>query len=142
MSSRESYPESMTCLLQGPLAVGDAVAAARGFAETCELASQDIARLCIVVEELIANLYDHGGLTDADQVELRLAAEPDGIRISIADHGTPFDPRTVPPNPERPDRGGGAGIELVRAWARILSYEVTSEGNRIELLLPPATTSR
>jgi hypothetical protein len=37
---------------------------------------------------------------------------------------------------ETPDRGGGAGIGLVRAWAQFVDYRITEQGNRLELLLP------
>lgn len=136
MAPRESYSDRMTCLLQGSEVVGEACDAARAFGEALGLTKDERARICIVIEELVANLYDHGGLTDVDLVELTLAREPGGIRITIADSGKPFDPRLAPPTPSRPERGGGAGIEIIRAWAQLLNYEVTAKGNRLELLLP------
>lgn len=128
----------MTCQLHGSVAIGDAVAAARGFGEARRLGSQDLARLCIVVEELIANLYDHGGLTDADGVELALASDAAGIRITIADTAAPFDLRSAPSNPDPANGGAGAGLDLVRTWASVVDYRTTEAGNRLELLLPPA----
>jgi hypothetical protein len=35
-----------------------------------------------------------------------------------------------------PERGGGIGIDIVRSWAQFVAYDVTAEGNRLELLLP------
>ena len=88
------------------------------------------------IEELVANLYDHGGLTEQDHVELSLASEPDGIRVTIVDPGKPFDPWAAALQSERPERGGAAGIPLVRAWAQFVGYEASPAGNRLELLLP------
>ena len=138
MTLRESYSGRMIRSLQGSEAVSEAAEAARLFGEGLRLAAGAQARLCLVVEELIANLYDHGGLTGQDQVELTLASEDDGIRLIIVDPGKPFDPRSVPPNYITPERGGGAGLNIVRSWARFIDYRVTPEGNRLELLLPLA----
>ncbi len=136
MSPRESYSDRMTCLLQGGEAISQAIDAARAFGEAQQLVEDELARLCIVIEELVANLYDHGGLTQKDVVEMTLGNEPGGLRITIVDPGKPFDPRSASPTRERPDRGGGAGIDIVRAWAQFVVYDVTAEGNRLELLLP------
>jgi len=136
MSPRESNSDRMTCQLRGSDAVIQAAAAARAFGEAQWLGDDECARLCIIVEELVANLYDHGGLTDQDKVELSLDSEPIGIRIIIADRGKPFDPRTAQPSRQRLERGGGAGIEIVRSWAQFVDYIVSAEGNRLELVLP------
>lgn len=136
MSRSESNSNSVTCVLSGRNAVGEAARAARLFGKAHRLTDDECARFCVVVEELIANLHDHGGLTDKDKVELTLANEPAGVRIVIADRATPFDPRSALPQTRRPERGGGAGIDLVRAWAQFVDYSVTADGNRLELLLP------
>ena len=126
----------MTRRLKGSDAIRQAADAAREFSEAQWLSEDEAARVCIVIEELVANLYDHGGLTEKDQVELSLASEPDGIRVIIVDRGEPFDPWAAPLHPQRPERGGAAGIPIVRAWAQFVGYDVTPEGNRLELLLP------
>jgi len=138
MTPRESYSDRQTCLLQGSEAVRQAAETARAFGEGLKLAAGEQARLCLVVEELLANLYDHGGLTDGDQVELTLSREAEGICLVIVDPGKPFDPRSVPPNYILPERGGGAGLNIVRSWARFVDYQVTAGGNRLELILPLA----
>jgi anti-sigma regulatory factor (Ser/Thr protein kinase) len=136
MGARESDPGKLTCILRGKTAVTDASLAARTFGEAQWLTEDECARLCIIIEELVANLFDHGALTDDHEVSLSLAAEPGGIRIVIVDPGAPFDPREAPTPRERPDRGGGAGIDIVRAWAQVVDYTPVPEGNRLELLLP------
>jgi anti-sigma regulatory factor (Ser/Thr protein kinase) len=136
MSPRESNSDRMTCQLQGRTAVGQATDAARVFGEVQWLAEDELARLCIIIEELVANLYEHGGLTEIDKVELSLGSEPGGIRVTIVDSGKPFDPRSAPTKGRRPQRGGGVGIDIVRSWAQFVAYDVTAAGNRLQLLLP------
>jgi len=136
MTPRESYSDRMTFLLQGGDAVRQATEGTRAFADGRNLTADELARLCIVIEELVVNLYDHGGLTKEDQVELILAGEPGAIRVTIVDPGVPFDPRSAPMEQDNAERGGGAGIGIVRTWARIVEYDVTDAGNRLELLVP------
>ena len=136
MVTRESKLGTMKCAVRGRGAVSEASRNAREFGEAEWLSEDEQARLCIIVEEILANLYDHGGLTDLQPIELSLQSEPNGIRIVIIDPTPPFDPR-VPLDPgEESDRGGGAGIEIVRAWAEFVDYSASSAGNRLELLLP------
>ncbi|MCF2514908.1 ATP-binding protein [Sphingomonas sp. G124] len=136
MNKRESNSGPVNCRLKGRNAVLQAVGAARAFGEAQSLTHDNCARLCIVIEELVANLYEHGGLTDEDRVELSMARAPEGTRVTIVDPGHPFDPRSAIPRGERPEGGGGAGLDIVRSWARICDYSATPEGNRLELLLP------
>ena len=136
MVARESDPGSLTLILQGQDSVTEASNAARAFGEAQWLTEDECARLCIIIEELTANLFDHAGLAENDEVGLSLTSEPGGIRIVIVDPGQPFDPRSAPTPRERPERGGGAGIDIVRAWAEFVDYSLIPEGNRLELLLP------
>lgn len=136
MSSSESDLDRMTRQLAGPEPVRQASDAARAFGNAQWLTAGELARLCIVIEELIANLYDHGGVAEEDEVELSLISESEGIRVVIIDPGVPFDPWEMPQKADTPERGGGAGIGIVRAWAELIEYGVTDRGNRLELLLP------
>jgi anti-sigma regulatory factor (Ser/Thr protein kinase) len=136
MGTRDSDLDSLTRRVRGKEAVTQASDAARTFGSAQWLGDEELARLCIVIEELVANLYDHGGLTEADEVEISLISESDGIGVVLVDRGVPFDPWEAPMPVETPDRGGGAGIGLVRAWAQFVDYRITEQGNRLELLLP------
>lgn len=126
----------MSRRLSGGGAIVAAAKAAREFGESQWLNADELARLCVVVEELVANLYDHGGLTDQDEVLLDFSVEPDGIRVTIDDTGAAFDPWRAPKKAEAPERGGNVGIDIVRAWASYLSYSPSPDGNRLEFLLP------
>jgi len=135
VSSSESNPDRAQLRLSGKDAIGDALEAARTFAEQQWLTDDETARLCVIVEELVTNLYDHAGLTDDHEVEMSLDVEPDGLHLVLIDPSPPFDPRSAPSSHKK-DRGGGAGIEIVRAWAEIVDYSETSDGNRLEVVMP------
>jgi len=135
VSSSESNPDRAQLRLKGKDAVGQALTAARAFAGDQWLTDEETARLCIIVEELVTNLYDHAGLTDDHGVDLSFAVEPDGLHLVLVDPGPPFDPRSAP-SEKRSERGGGAGIDIVRAWATIADYSQTAEGNRLEVVMP------
>ena len=139
MNTRESGKDRTTCRISGTNAVTQASDAARAFAEAQWLGEDEVARLCIIIEELVANLYDHGGVGREEEVILSLASEPKGLTITIADPGKPFDPRQPRGKNDPSDRGGGAGIDIIRSWALITGYEVTDKGNRLELYLPLAS---
>lgn len=136
MTSGESELDRMTRRFKGPKAVVDACEAAREFGASQWLEDDELARLCILIEEWIANLYDHGGLSLEDEIILAIACEPAGLRITIRDPGKPFDPRNIPAHLERFERGGGAGIGIMRAWAEFAGYAATPDGNQLEMLMP------
>ena len=94
-----------------------------------------MARLCIIVEELITNLCEHGICDTEREIDLELFRHASGLGLVFEDNGAPFDPRTMTAEDEMPQRGGGAGLRLVRAWSEIIGYESGDDGNRLELLL-------
>jgi len=136
MASRESDNADRRFELSGPTALGDAVAAMRRFAMDQGLAPRDGARLCIIVEELVTNIFEHGGMEDVGPVGLAMERAGSAVRIAIDDGGQPFDPASASDPGTVPARGGGAGLRLVRAWAQILGYERSAGRNRLELLVP------
>ena len=136
VSPRESNPDRLSLCLRGDGAIGQAVDAARALGMGHGLEKDDLARLCIVVEELVANLYDHGGVTPEDDVQLSIAGDPNGIRISIVDPGVPFNPWATVPAIGTVERGANAGLSLVRAWAELVDYRRSGDRNHLELLLP------
>ena len=136
MDARESNSSESTSTMSGEHVVKDALRMTHDFGAAQSLSDKDLARLCVVVEELFANLYDHGGLTADHPVTLTLRREPRGVRVLMIDPAAPFDPRSAPNSDHPPERGGGAGIAIVRAWTEFIDYSATGEGNRLELLLP------
>jgi len=136
MEARESNSGQLHCTVNGTGAVGDATRAARAFGAGQGISDSDVSRLCVVIEELVANLYEHGGVARGDRVDLSLSCAPGGIRILLGDPGRPFDPRTARSSKPRPTRGGGAGVSIVKAWTRFVDYTAQPGANRLELLMP------
>ncbi|WP_235536285.1 MULTISPECIES: ATP-binding protein [unclassified Sphingomonas] len=111
--------------------------AARLFGVDARLGAGDAARLAIVVEELVANLVEHGGAAAIGAIELSLAWEAGGpISLVLVDGGIAFDPRGADAGAAIPERGGGAGLNLVRAWATIVEYRSDGDRNRTEVSIP------
>jgi serine/threonine-protein kinase RsbW len=116
--------------------VRPALVATQKFAKDRALDAVSTARLMIVTEELVTNVLDHTG-TDRDiSLTLHLDQGENGFLITVEDDGVPFDPRAARaqglPNPER---GGGVGLALVKAWTDILAYNRENGRNRLVLRL-------
>lgn len=88
-------------------------------------------RMCVVVDEVCANLIRHdSALPDGAEMELALDNGPAGVRLTIRDPGAPFDPLI----PRESDGGpGGHGLAILRGMARSASYR--REGDRNCLVL-------
>jgi anti-sigma regulatory factor (Ser/Thr protein kinase) len=138
VGARESNPVKLRVRLSGLDAIHDALIAAHSFAERAALDGADASRLAIVVEELVTNLYDHGGLSDADEFEVDLVLNSADVIVTITDPGRPFDARRIADDVRLPDRGGGAGLRLVRSWASTIDYRRIDGRNRLVVWLPLA----
>ncbi len=115
-----------------------ALAAARVFAGRAGIAATDAARLAVVVEELVCNIVEHGAPPAGSMIALTLARDGGRLRLTIADEAGPFDAGTAPVSRTVPERGGGAGLAIVRRWTRIERYERVLGVNRLVLTLPLA----
>lgn len=133
MGSRDSKSPSVTIGCNGVDAVSRMVAGAQDFAVQCRLDSGHAARLAIMIEELVTNLVEHGGIGEHGVIELVLSQEDGVIAIALSDTGEAFDMRSAKAGETIPERGGGAGIDLVRAWADIVDYQSTNGENRLIL---------
>jgi anti-sigma regulatory factor (Ser/Thr protein kinase) len=109
------------------------------FSERNRLPEAVASRLAIVVEELVTYLYVHGGLAAPDVLELELSVDRLGIRLIMIDQGMPFDVRRISEPRVLPERGGGAGLAIVRAWATHIDYRSQAGRNELTLTLPLAT---
>lgn len=106
------------------------------FVGVCDCGPSLHARLAIIVEELVLNMVEHGAPPAGSEIGVSLTREAGGIGIKISDSGTHFDPRGAQMPEAIPQRGGGAGLALVRAWAVIRDYARVDGVNRIDLLIP------
>lgn len=117
----------------GPGAVARAIAFARRFADASGLNADAADRLAVVVEEWAANIVEHGRAVAGSRIVLRLERSGSGVRLTFTDAGVAFDPRTVTDDGPNLERGGGAGIALIRAWCEIESYARRRGRNRLVL---------
>jgi anti-sigma regulatory factor (Ser/Thr protein kinase) len=86
-------------------------------------------KIDICLEEIFVNVahYAYGEEVGTAWVSYEYLPDPPGIRISIADEGTPFDP-LAKEDPERPKsaeemRIGGLGIFMTKMMSDNLMYE-------------------
>jgi anti-sigma regulatory factor (Ser/Thr protein kinase) len=97
-------------------------------------------RLAIIVEEAVANVLDHGDSARDITITLRLDRDHGRVRVTLEDDSTAFDPRHAAPGAmPNPERGGGAGLALIRAWSDIVAYEHVDGINRLVLKLHSRT---
>ena len=99
-------------------------------------------RLEICLNEVLANLLEHGGAPVARQpIRLRLEAITPGagagVRLVVCDGGRPFDPLVVSDKPLPATLGeaspGGLGLRLLRAYTDAMDYRVLENGNELRL---------
>ena len=107
----------------------------RRFAEAIRLPPDAADRLAVVVEEWAANIVEHGRAAQGSLIVLRLQAEGGAVRAIFTDAGIAFDPRTAAPSDPNAERGGGAGIALIRAWSEIEDWRRRGGRNRLTLRL-------
>jgi serine/threonine-protein kinase RsbW len=118
-------------------AVAEAIGHARDFINRADCGADAEARLCIIVEELVANIIEHGSAPAMSEIGLRIDAIGADIGLTLSDAGIPFDPRSVDsPAEVPPDRGGGAGIALVLGWASHADYARIDGRNVLTLVIP------
>lgn len=136
MGARDSKPSCSAWILRGPTAIREANEIVRLYSLEVGLVPDDQAKLSIVVEELMANLYDHGGVSSHDEVELTLSVGSRGIHLVLVDPGSPFDARKLLPRQRHATSGAGVGRDLVRSWTEFVDYRVEADRNRLELNFP------
>jgi serine/threonine-protein kinase RsbW len=135
--NRVNILQTTLCISAGADAVSHGVAAARGFALGAALSQHPAARLAIIVEELLFNLIDHAGLAEGAAIEMTLVLDAGTIRLTLIDPAPPFDPRLMlAPDALPPERGGGAGLAMLRAWAQVERYDRDGDRNILVLSLP------
>ena len=91
--------------------------------------------LRLALEELVANVFDHGD--PGREVRVRIKAAHDRLEAEVIDHGPPFDPLTHPD----PDVGaslderqtGGLGVFLVKQLMDQVVYRRSAAANHVQL---------
>lgn len=117
-------------------AIAKALELARDFIVRAACGPDSEARISIIVEEIVANIVEHGKAPPESVIEVELTALGADIGLTIADSGTFFDMREADlPEDAPPERGGGAGIALILHWAQVIGYERVDGRNVLRLLV-------
>jgi serine/threonine-protein kinase RsbW len=114
-------------------AVARAIAVARRFAAAANLGRPEADRLAVLVEEWVANIVEHGRPRAGSLVVLSLEKTGGRVRLAFSDAGIAFDPRAADDAGPNLERGGGAGLALIRRWSDIESYRRDGRRNRLVL---------
>ncbi len=108
----------------------------RQAAERAGLAEAQVGRLELAVEEALVNVchYAYADRTEPGPVHCRIAVQPQGLLVEIADEGTPFDP-LARPDPDTTleldqREPGGLGIFLIKQLVSEVSYR-RDEGRNV-----------
>jgi serine/threonine-protein kinase RsbW len=120
-------------LLVGEGAVARAIAFSRRFAKAGGLSADAADQLVVIVEEWAANIVEHSHAAAGSLIVLRLQRSGDGVLVVFTDAGVAFDPRAARDEGPNLERGGGAGIALIRSWCEIESYQRRGGRNRLVL---------
>jgi len=136
MITRNLKPYRCELGASGPESVHRAVELVRGFCTDHSLAPAQSAKLAILVEEAVTNIYEHGQVEGPRVGWVMLGGDAAGVHICLADNCAPFDPRSfVESDQPNMERGGGAGLSMIRAWAEIVDYRQEDGFNLLELVL-------
>lgn len=109
------------------------------FASAVSLSDKDLFALQIIVEELVTNVIDYGGVLPGDTaVRVELSVEGDDLVIVVIDHGREYnpllreDPDTSVPAEDRPI--GGLGVYFCKRLTEQQSYERRDDCNVLTLV--------
>lgn len=109
------------------------------FASAASLSDKDLFALQIIVEELVTNVIDYGGVLPGDTaVRVELSVEGDDLVIVVIDHGREYnpllreDPDTSVPAEDRPI--GGLGVYFCKRLTEQQSYERRDDCNVLTLV--------
>lgn len=92
-------------------------------------------KVIMMVEEWLQNVVEHGAPAAHTRIALRLEQLPGLVRVTISDAGLAFDPRPVEFHGPNADRGGGAGLAMIKAWSQ-LGYSRRAGRNRLVMEVP------
>lgn len=112
-------------------AVSRALDMLESFLDRHPVGDETQARLAIIVEELVANIVEHGRSPADQPIALTLRKSGPEISLVLSDGGISFDCcAPVVPAEAPPDRGGGAGLAMVQRWASTMAH-VREDGRNI-----------
>lgn len=102
------------------------------------LGQNEIDNLLLSVNEAVSNAIIHGNHSNpSKKVKINVVKTGDKLIISVKDEGKGFDPSIIP-DPTKPEnilKENGRGIHIMKACVQDITYNFTSEGTEIILLL-------
>ncbi|MCL4821353.1 MAG: SpoIIE family protein phosphatase [Vicinamibacteria bacterium] len=104
------------------------------FGERHQLPATVRQALDLALDELLANVIDHGRPDPSTRVVLSLERLADRVRLELRDRGVAFDPRSASVDASgAADGGGGLGLDLVRRSFDVIDYAREADENRVVL---------
>lgn len=96
-------------------------------------------KLSLIVEELVTNTLEHGGLSTGSPIELDLNKQADTVTLVYTDRGIAFNPLTDLDLSDPVDgvEGsiGGWGWPLIKRYCETITYGRDNETNRLKMVL-------
>jgi len=90
-------------------------------------------RICLAIDEVATNVIMYAYPGGRGKIHLALRRDGDMLRVTITDHGVPFDPtQSAAPDLARPleERPvGGLGIHLARSMVDEITYRRAGDAN-------------
>lgn len=120
-----------------PDGLAEAMRAAQAFCEDVDAPGLSRANVMTALDEVLANIVNHGLKDVAGTIELTLGRDAQHVVAQVADTAGPFDPLLVPPPdttlPMDKRKVGGLGIALVRALTDEVAYDRRDGRNHLTL---------
>ncbi|OQA23482.1 MAG: Serine-protein kinase RsbW [Chloroflexi bacterium ADurb.Bin360] len=93
----------------------------------------------LAVEEACDNIIEHAyGNNMRGDIECTCEATPDGLVVTLRDHGDPFDPDLVPPpnldSPLEERDAGGLGLHFIRKLTDDFCFQFDAEQGNVLML--------
>jgi len=111
-----------------------------------ELSKRRLEDLKLVVSEAVTNAVEAHQAEPDEPIRVRCWVDGGAggtVHVEVRDRGAGFDPSSIegPPPAEHPDRVAherGLGIPLIRMFANEVSFERTTDGTVVHMVIEPA----
>ena len=104
------------------------------FGEDHQVSGDDVMKINLVLDEIVANVIRHGKAGD-HETQVSLALDGRLLKIDVDDAGVAFNPLEAPPPifdvPLEERRPGGLGIHIVKTLAESVTYTRNNDRNHL-----------
>jgi len=118
--------------------VEEAAMKADEFAKKCGFGNEFLFAIDLAIRESVANAVKHGNKFDESKlVEVTFADVPDGLEVTVRDHGAGFavDEIPDPTNPENLLKANGRGILFMNSFMDNIHWSNHPEGGMVVKML-------